>query len=509
MNAETTEVTTPTTGFTLLPPTNGQPTSAIPIAWCVSEEIQHFLAQRGVDDAFVLVVVTHGNREVSRYVFPIEHQQGFVHFRRSGEHTVHATIVWGWSRRSAHRQLLDMRSRRGSYSNDVTEIAFPPELEALRARRKELQTVLERVLAGQPEEGPSDADKVRSRIEALEGELARLQARLSYLEAGEPEPAPAEPEDTAEAPETPAPEEVVEDAEQIVRSARAQELNDEIRAIKDRIREIEEGEHPLKLRESIVVSRIPAQDVVVVPVPTGVFGKPSLAPVRWLARRNQWYWIDSPANPCVTRRRALINFFTMLVWIPFQLVKEVVLIVINALGLLGGFRGLQWRPLLKPWNYGFLVSVDSMQASWFTHRRVEGTDKADNRFEVREPIWFALHPALILFVACGYGLIHWLGWQTVAQTFLAAAVAGVLVALIMSVLPSQTLSPEELQRQHDKEQRRTDARAAAHRSALERRYAALSCPTDPEDLLRPRSLGVVWETFKIRAFACLPLAEDD
>jgi hypothetical protein len=70
MNAETTEVTTPTTGFTLLPPTNGQPTSAIPIAWCVSEEIQHFLAQRGVDDAFVLVVVTHVNREVSRYVFP-------------------------------------------------------------------------------------------------------------------------------------------------------------------------------------------------------------------------------------------------------------------------------------------------------------------------------------------------------------------------------------------------------------------------------------------------------
>jgi hypothetical protein len=501
----TTEITEPTTGFRLLPPAEGQLTSAIQVGWCVSDEITQHLAQREVDDAYALIVVTHDDREVGRYVFPIEHQQGFVHFHRPGVHTLHSTIVWGWSRRSVRRELLERRSRKGSYSRELTETAYPDELEELRTRGAQLEAVLQRVRAGQPEHELSAADAIRSRITDLETELESLRERLARLESQEPQPDAATDNDTV-ASDTPVETDAVEDAEQIVRSAREEELSQQISAIKARIRAIEEGTHPLRLRRNTYVHRLLAEDTVEVNVPTGVFGKPSLPPTRWLAQRNQWFWIDKPGNPCITRRRAFVNFFSMAVWIPFQLVKEVALLLMNVAFLLGGFRGIQWRLLRKPWNYGFLDGLDSIQPSWFTHRRVTTGKGTGDSYELRRPIWFVFNPAPFLVIILAYLLLRHIGWLELAQNMLAVAVAGLLIAAVMSLLPPQ---PEELQKMRAKERQRWDARNAAHRVQLQRRYAALTCSTDPQEPLRTRPLGVVWENFKIRTFACLPLAEDD
>lgn len=74
---------------------DGQVESVIPIRWCVNPDLVETLRERKVEDAHVLLVTRHGDREVGRKIVPLVNEMTYLSFEYSGENEVTAIVVWG------------------------------------------------------------------------------------------------------------------------------------------------------------------------------------------------------------------------------------------------------------------------------------------------------------------------------------------------------------------------------------------------------------------------------
>ena len=74
---------------------DGEGDSVVPVRWCVGRALVQHLKDRDVDDAQVLIVVTHPvtDTETDRYLVPLTNEMAFVRFRRPGANVVRAAVV--------------------------------------------------------------------------------------------------------------------------------------------------------------------------------------------------------------------------------------------------------------------------------------------------------------------------------------------------------------------------------------------------------------------------------
>ncbi len=71
----------------------GQPSSVVPVWWCISKKMKRRLKDREIEDAQQLVVVTNGEEETGRYLFGLFDGERYISFTRPGDNTVRGVIV--------------------------------------------------------------------------------------------------------------------------------------------------------------------------------------------------------------------------------------------------------------------------------------------------------------------------------------------------------------------------------------------------------------------------------
>ena len=81
-----------------------QPSSIVPVRWCVSKQVLKDLQELGVERPYILFVIVHfpsdeyGGRfeEVDRHLVPFDKAMTFLEFKRPGVHKIFASIIWSW-----------------------------------------------------------------------------------------------------------------------------------------------------------------------------------------------------------------------------------------------------------------------------------------------------------------------------------------------------------------------------------------------------------------------------
>lgn len=101
-------------------PEGGAAGPSIRMQWCVSSETITRLAALGALRPYLLVVVTHGQHEMSRQLLPLHQGERFVRFFAPGTNVVHATIVWQKNGANPGGKIF-RRDDDGRYRMDVVE----------------------------------------------------------------------------------------------------------------------------------------------------------------------------------------------------------------------------------------------------------------------------------------------------------------------------------------------------------------------------------------------------
>ncbi len=140
--------------------------------WCVSPEVIARLAELGVLRPYMLIVVTHGQDEMSRQLFPLKQGVRYVRFFTPGKNTVHAAIVWRQNGSNPGEKIFK-RDDYGDYRMGLVEPRRPVELFGMRRR---LSKIFDDLCSA--DRDLSSADEKR-----LQGERRTLQARIAALES--------------------------------------------------------------------------------------------------------------------------------------------------------------------------------------------------------------------------------------------------------------------------------------------------------------------------------------
>lgn len=90
---------------------NGQADSVIRLSWCLDKDVAKKYRKMNAKDVHVLIVVSHGDQEMDRYLCPIEQEYLFIRFRRPGLNTIHATTIrpradWGFNKKDLKKYIL-------------------------------------------------------------------------------------------------------------------------------------------------------------------------------------------------------------------------------------------------------------------------------------------------------------------------------------------------------------------------------------------------------------------
>lgn len=99
----------------------GQTHSMVPLSWCLSPDLAERMRQQGVDNAYMLIVVSNGGVEITRDVVPLMDLMTYVQFRRPGQNEIHATVVYG----SEVKKKLRKKEDGGQYQCQVLEERDP------------------------------------------------------------------------------------------------------------------------------------------------------------------------------------------------------------------------------------------------------------------------------------------------------------------------------------------------------------------------------------------------
>lgn len=68
--------------------------SVVALRWCVSKKTLEELEKRDAKNPHLLIVVTHRNEEMDRYLVPLGQMMEYIQFTKPGENRILAAIVW-------------------------------------------------------------------------------------------------------------------------------------------------------------------------------------------------------------------------------------------------------------------------------------------------------------------------------------------------------------------------------------------------------------------------------
>jgi hypothetical protein len=147
---------------------NGQVDATVPVRWCISRETAKMLQDKKVENPHLLLVVSNGGWEISRYVVPLFNEMHYVQFLRPGENVIHATIVWYGASKKLKKHL-NARYDSGSYKVDLLHTVQP---QAARLER-EIDELREQYYAA--ESGSDEEAALKAQIDQLQAELRELE----------------------------------------------------------------------------------------------------------------------------------------------------------------------------------------------------------------------------------------------------------------------------------------------------------------------------------------------
>lgn len=100
-----------------------QADATLPVRWCVSLDVLERLKSGEVQQPHLLLVVTHENEEVDRYLLPLGQMMHYLQFHRPGKHKLFAAIVWDSAGNLVQLYRDYLSRRRSGYCERVYEPA--------------------------------------------------------------------------------------------------------------------------------------------------------------------------------------------------------------------------------------------------------------------------------------------------------------------------------------------------------------------------------------------------
>lgn len=115
--------------------------AVIPIRWCLTREELKELEKREAKNPHLLLVVTHENQEVDRYLVPISQMLAYIQFHKPGENRILATVVWQYGDDVyKFRKEFLQQSSRGYYEQHVLNYGGKNLLRGFNYPRLDQQT---------------------------------------------------------------------------------------------------------------------------------------------------------------------------------------------------------------------------------------------------------------------------------------------------------------------------------------------------------------------------------
>jgi hypothetical protein len=153
---------------------DGQVDSVVPVRWCISRETAEMIQQLGIDDPQLVIIVENDDKEMDRYIVPVERLMQYVQFRRPGNNVLHATVMWRRGVKSVKKWLEG--NYQPGYGRDGLLRVSQPRVAELSAR---IDTV-EKQMWAEEENGDEEL------AAALQKEIGRLAEEVHTLRQSEP-----------------------------------------------------------------------------------------------------------------------------------------------------------------------------------------------------------------------------------------------------------------------------------------------------------------------------------
>ncbi len=380
---------------------NGLVSPFAPIRWCLTPDAAKQLAHRDVEHPWVLMVTEQNGQETGRYAYPCSDVMRRVQFHRSGQHRLHAAVVWT-KEKSKPKRLLLQRRRDGRYEMDLLrprrirlEDELMPRLAQLNGQKSQIDHRISTQRSDYRNRHTSAAS-LRSQLKDLEESLANAGSVVADAEAASGLAAMLS-ELRAQIPARESEVNLDEGVDTELFDQRAV-LTAEIEQMNAAIEEA----HQLPPDEFVLhddlsaggvrVSRLSGEAQMDINVRPQFFAQPWRI-TKWLASRYQ-FWQRPALDGCSVRRRAIVTGATL----PGYAVATVGLWMMSTISvaffLAAGMRGINYEPLRHPWRTKPWEVGSDLQPSIWQQRRHEGSYRAF--FTPRHPLLRLINPPTVL-----------------------------------------------------------------------------------------------------------------